>query len=86
MGTGLSARYCNLGNAIAYLKEQYAVGAHHAGAQQLFIDIPNIHPALPILIQRYCLQPVFTCVRMYWGNMLHLDVERIFGVTTLELG
>lgn len=58
----------------------------HAGGQPVFIDIPDVQPALPVLIQRYYLQPVFTCVRMYWGNVLPLDVERIFGVTTLELG
>ena len=60
--------------------------AHHAGAQPVFIDIPNINSASSVLIQRYRLQPVFTCVRMYWGKMVNLDVERIFGVTTLELG
>lgn len=59
---------------------------HHAASQPVFIDIPDIHPALPVLIQRYRLQPVFSCVRMYWGNMLNLDLDRIFGVTTLELG
>ncbi|MEC4984228.1 MAG: GNAT family N-acetyltransferase [Oscillatoria sp. PMC 1068.18] len=59
---------------------------HHAGTQPVFIDIPNINSASPVLIQNYNLQPVFTCVRMYWGNLVHLDVERIFGVTTLELG
>ena len=59
---------------------------HHAGTQPVFIDIPNINSASPVLIQRYDLKPVFTCVRMYWGNMVHLDVERIFGVTTLEVG
>ena len=59
---------------------------HHAASQPVFIDIPNIHPASSILIQRFRLQPVFTCVRMYWKNMPNLDVNRIFGVTTLELG
>jgi GNAT superfamily N-acetyltransferase len=59
---------------------------YHAQAQPVFIDIPNVHPALPVLIQRYCLQPVFTCARMYWGNIPNLDIDRIFAVTTLELG
>ncbi|MBE9045122.1 GNAT family N-acetyltransferase [Pleurocapsales cyanobacterium LEGE 10410] len=59
---------------------------HHAGGQAVFIDLPEINSASLALIQRYHLQPVFACVRMYWGKMLNLDVERIFGVTTLELG
>jgi GNAT superfamily N-acetyltransferase len=52
----------------------------------VFIDIPDANSALPVLVERYRLHSVFTCVRMYWGNNPHLDVERIFGVTTLELG
>lgn len=59
---------------------------HHAGGQPVFIDIPDVNSALPVLVERYQLQPVFTCVRMYWGSEVNLDVERIFGVTTLELG
>jgi GNAT superfamily N-acetyltransferase len=59
---------------------------HHVASQPVYIDIPNIHSALPILIQRYSLQPVFSCVRMYWRNVPNLEVERIFGATTLELG
>jgi GNAT superfamily N-acetyltransferase len=59
---------------------------HHAGGQPVFIDIPDANSALPVLVERYQLQPVFTCVRMYWGSEPTLDVERIFGVTTLELG
>lgn len=59
---------------------------YHAAGQPVFIDIPNLNPALPVLIERYNLQSVFTCVRMYWGKILALDVGRIFGVTSLELG
>jgi hypothetical protein len=54
--------------------------------QPVFIDIPDVNSSLPVLIERYRLQPVFTCVRMYWGSGPNLDVERIFGATTLELG
>lgn len=57
-----------------------------AGTEPVFIDTPDIHPALPILKQRYALEPMFTCVRMYWGQVPKLPVDRIFGVTTLELG
>ncbi len=59
---------------------------HHAEGQPVFIDIPDANSALPVLVERYQLQPVFTCVRMYWGSKPTLDVKRIFGVTTLELG
>ncbi|WP_404785361.1 GNAT family N-acetyltransferase [Altericista sp. CCNU0014] len=59
---------------------------HHAEGQAVFIDIPDINSSASLLIERYNLQPVFTCVRMYWGSQPNLDVDRIFGVTTLELG
>jgi GNAT superfamily N-acetyltransferase len=59
---------------------------HHSEGKSVFIDIPDVNSALPMLVECYRLQPVFTCVRMYWGNNVNLDVERIFGVTTLELG
>lgn len=59
---------------------------HRAKGQPVFIDIPDANSALTILTERYRLQPVFTCVRMYWGSEVSLDVERIFGATTLELG
>jgi GNAT superfamily N-acetyltransferase len=66
----------SLFRALTYQSEERAV----------FIDIPEANSAFPVLVERYELQPVFTCVRMYWGSEVNLDVERIFGVTTLELG
>jgi GNAT superfamily N-acetyltransferase len=59
---------------------------HHSEEKPVFIDIPDVNSALPVFIERYGLQPVFTCVRMYWGNEPTVDPERIFGVTSLELG
>ena len=59
---------------------------HHAQEKPVFIDIPDVNSALPVLVERYGLQPVFTCVRMYWGSEPTIDPERIFGITTLELG
>ncbi|MBW4621340.1 MAG: GNAT family N-acetyltransferase [Cyanosarcina radialis HA8281-LM2] len=58
----------------------------HARPQPVFLDIPDINPAIGFLIRQYDLQPVFTCIRMYCGRTPRVDVDRIFGVTTLELG
>lgn len=71
-----------------------------AGPQPVFLDSPDCQPALAELVQRYQLQPVFTCVRMYWGlqpsgalssgalsNRAGDRIrDRVFGVTSLELG
>jgi GNAT superfamily N-acetyltransferase len=59
---------------------------HDCVGQPVFIDMPNMNSALPVLVERYSLQPVFTCARMYWGRQPNPEVEHIFGVTTLELG
>ncbi|MEA5573411.1 GNAT family N-acetyltransferase [Calothrix sp. UHCC 0171] len=58
----------------------------HAGKQPVFIDIPDVSPAISVLRQRYQLQPTFTCIRMYCYQTPVIDSDRIFGVTTLELG
>jgi GNAT superfamily N-acetyltransferase len=58
----------------------------HAAPQSVFIDIPDLNPAMGFLTQKYNLQPVFTCIRMYCYRIPLTDVDRIFGATTLELG
>lgn len=58
----------------------------HAASQPVFLDIPDINPAIGYLTRRYNLQPVFTCIRMYCNRTPVTDVDRIFGATTLELG
>ncbi|KAM3101140.1 GNAT family N-acetyltransferase [Phormidesmis sp. 146-12] len=58
----------------------------HVADQPVFIDLPDVNPAIASLIQKYRLQPVFTCVRMYHGRIPDVESDRIFGVTSLELG
>lgn len=57
-----------------------------ASPQPVFLDIPDVNPAMSFLSQQYKLQPVFSCIRMYCGAPPAVDGERIFGATTLELG
>lgn len=52
----------------------------------IFLDVPDNHPAAIGLCQKYHMQEVFGCVRMYHGPAPPLDHQRIFGVTTLEVG
>lgn len=58
----------------------------HAASGPVFLDIPDINPAIGFLTQKYNLQPVFTCIRMYCHKTPFTDLDRIFGATTLELG
>lgn len=49
-------------------------------------DIPEPNAAALDLAQQYGLQPVFETARMYAGSTPALPIERIFGVTSFELG
>ncbi len=52
----------------------------------IFLDIPKVNPAALELVQRHRMNVVFETARMYKGSAPRLPVERIFGVTTFELG
>jgi hypothetical protein len=52
----------------------------------LFLDAPENNPAAMALVQRHRMTEVFGCARMYLGPPPALAHERIFGVTTFELG
>ncbi|NTV66498.1 MAG: GNAT family N-acetyltransferase [Chlorobaculum sp.] len=52
----------------------------------IFLDIPEVNPAALELVQRHKMSVVFETARMYKGAAPQLPVERIYGVTTFELG
>ena len=52
----------------------------------IFLDVPDNNPPAIALCEKYRMQEVFGCVRMYYGPVPLLDHRRIFGVTTLEIG
>jgi Acetyltransferase (GNAT) domain len=52
----------------------------------IFLDVPSINRNAVALAQDLGLVPVFETARMYTGAILPLRLERVFGVTTFELG
>ena len=52
----------------------------------VFIDVPEPHEAATALARRLGLEPTFETARMYRGADPRLPLDRIFGITTLELG
>ncbi len=52
----------------------------------VFLDIPEPNAAAQALVTRYNMQKVFETARMYAGPAPDLPLEKIFGVTTFELG
>jgi GNAT superfamily N-acetyltransferase len=57
-----------------------------ASGTPIFLDVPELNPGALALADRHGLDEVFGCARMYLGQEPPLPWERIFGVTTFELG
>lgn len=51
-----------------------------------FLDIPEVNPAAVDLVNRHGMKVVFETARMYKGKRPELPIDRLFGVTTFELG
>jgi hypothetical protein len=56
------------------------------GGGEIFLDVPSINRDAVLLAQDLGLAPVFETARMYTGAIPPLRLERVFGVTTFELG
>jgi GNAT superfamily N-acetyltransferase len=57
-----------------------------AAGETFFLDIPEPNPAAVALVDRHKMQMVFETARMYSGTAPALPLDRIFGVTSFELG
>lgn len=60
--------------------------ANEAIGEPLILDTPENNPAAIDLAKRHGMKEVFGCARMYCGSAPNLPWDRIFGVTTFELG
>ncbi len=70
----------------AVAESLYTHLAPFAAGNPLFLDAPENNPAAMELVRRHGMTEVFGCARMYLGAAPDLAHERIFGVTTFELG
>lgn len=57
-----------------------------AAGGPLFLDVPENNPSAMAMVQQHGMQEVFGCARMYLGPLPAVAEERVFGVTTFELG
>lgn len=62
------------------------LAAEVPAGQPLYLDPPEPNRAAQSLVARYGLTPVFETARMYKGPAPALPLDRIFGITTFELG
>jgi hypothetical protein len=52
----------------------------------IYLDIPEVNQNALELVQKYSMQKVFGTARMYTGNIPEIDNNKVYGVTTFELG
>lgn len=57
-----------------------------AGGGPLFLDVPECNGAAVRLAEEFGFAPQFETARMYLGTAPVLDMGRLFGITTFELG
>ncbi len=63
-----------------------ALKANVPESAPVFLDPPAVNPAAVALAERHHMVVVFETVRMYREKIPGLPLERVFGVTTFELG
>jgi hypothetical protein len=57
-----------------------------AGGGEIFLDVPSPNREAVALAEALGLVPVFKTARMYTGSIRPMRIERVFGITTFELG
>jgi GNAT superfamily N-acetyltransferase len=60
--------------------------AARARGETVYLDVPEPNAAARRLAERHRLAPVFETARMYTAAPPAIDLARVFGVTTFELG
>jgi Acetyltransferase (GNAT) domain/Acetyltransferase (GNAT) family len=83
-------RGCKIGPLIAddRAAAEAVLAALLAGAVggEVFLDVPGVNREAVALAESLGLAPVFETARMYSGAIRPVRLERVFGVTTFELG
>ncbi len=54
--------------------------------QAIYLDVPEINKEAVALAERQGMKVVFETARMYKGTVPDLPIDRLFGVTSFELG
>lgn len=54
--------------------------------EAFYLDVPESNSAAVELAQQFAMQPVFETARMYRGPVPEIALQKIFGITSFELG
>lgn len=58
----------------------------YAPDEPIYLDVPENNPAGIALANKFAMKEVFGCARMYLGAKPKTQDDKVFGVTTFELG
>jgi hypothetical protein len=67
-------------------EELYKACLTSVAGEPLYLDIPVTNQKAVDLIKKYNAAYVFECARMYYGKPPDVDINKIFGITTFEMG
>jgi len=67
-------------------EELYKACLNSVPGEPLYIDIPEINKGSLNLIEKHKATYVFECARMYYGKFPDIVINKVFGITTFELG
>jgi hypothetical protein len=59
---------------------------NEAIGELVYLDIPTSNESAVNMIEKYEAKYVFECARMYLGEAPNIELSKVFGVTTFELG
>ena len=63
-----------------------ALKARAKPSDPVVLDVPEVNPEAVALVKRHGMTLVFETARMYMGGMFDLPLDRIFGLTSFEIG
>ncbi|MCF8367262.1 MAG: GNAT family N-acetyltransferase [Bacteroidales bacterium] len=67
-------------------EELYKACLNEVRCEDVYLDIPVQNEKALELVKKYKASYVFECARMYYGTPPKQEIEKIFGITTFELG
>jgi GNAT superfamily N-acetyltransferase len=67
-------------------EELYKACLNSVVGEPLYLDIPMVNKSAISLVEKYGAKYVFECARMYLGTPPAVDTNKIYGITTFELG
>lgn len=84
---GIGYKICPLfAESEAVAEELYKACMSSIAGEQIYLDIPETNQSAQRLVEKYNANYVFECARMYRGEPPAIAIEKVFGITTFELG